>query len=124
MTGSSAEGWEYLIDYTRFSRVTATTGGDELLDGSVPEDRVYYPFVMILSDTSGASNSVDIGKVEEDGSTTSVMQNFNLDANETRILEASSIGVIFTRIEGGSNVEFTSVSDSVEVTMFYFPNEV
>lgn len=124
MTGSSAEGWEYLIDYTRFGRVTATTGGNKLLDNPVPEDRVYYPFVMVLSDTSGAANSIDIGKVEEDGSTTSVIQNFNLDANETRVLEASSIGVIFPRVEGGANVEFTAGSDSVEVTMFYFPNEV
>lgn len=124
MTGSSSSDWEYLIDYTRFDRVTATTGGDNILSSDVPEDRVYYPFVLILSDTSGGANTVDIGKVEEDDSVSSVITSFNLGSNETRVLKASEIGVIFPRLEGDTNIQFTAGSNSVEATIFYFPNEV
>jgi hypothetical protein len=116
--------WEFLADVSRFDNVTDDTTGSNILSSDVPEDRVYYPFVMVLSDTAGAANTVQLDKVEEDDTATTIYSNFNLSANETRFITAETLGLVLPRLEGDTNLKLTAGVDGVEGTVFYFPNEV
>lgn len=115
---------EELFAASKSSHVTSTTAGNEVLSSDVPEARVYYPWMIVLSDTSAAANTVTVQKVEEGGATTDILPNFNLAANESRVLDGSELGLAFEPLEGGTNMEFTAGANNVEATVFYLQNEV
>lgn len=123
MSGISSASWEQLIDTTKFERVVDDGSGSDVFDSDIPEDRVYYPYVVIISDTSGSANTATIDKVGEDGDTETI-HSFNVPEDETLVYESSDLGVILPRLEGGTNLSVTADSDGIELTVFYFPNEV
>lgn len=119
----TVDDWFRLATSSDFDHVTATTNGDNLFSNDVPEARIRYPFLLILSDTSGAANTVDFDKVEEDDTTTAIHPNFNLGADETVTLTAAELGLILPRFEGGTNLQFTAGANNVEVTALFVDNE-
>lgn len=111
-----------LLEKVKFDHVTATTGGDDILSGDVPEERIYLPVGIVLSDTSGSSNTVSIDKVEEDDTTTTLIPNFNLAGNESVIHLLSDIVFVIPRLEGDTNLQFTAGANNVEATLLYLEN--
>lgn len=122
MTGFSVSDWISFMEKTVFHNVTATTGGDNVLASDVPEDRVRIPLALWLTDTSGAANTVDIQKVEEDDTTTDLHMNFNLGANESVVITAEELSAILPRLEGDTNLQFTAGAADVEVTLITVDN--
>lgn len=111
-----------LMERSEYDHVTAGTGGSNVLSSDVPEGRILIPLGVILSETSGSSNTVDLSRVEDDDTTTVIAPNINLGANETVFLNVMDDGLILPKLEGGSNLEATAGSSSVEVTLVYVHN--
>lgn len=122
MTGLTVDEWVRLLEKTRFENVTATTGGDNVFSSDVPEDRIAIPLAIWLTDTSGAANTVDIQKVEEDDTTTDLHMNFNLGPNESVVISMEELGAILPRFEGDTNLELTAGANNVEATLIYVYN--
>lgn len=119
MTSFEPSEWASILEHGKFANESDDTSGTELLSSDVPEERVLIPLAFLISDTSGAANTADFQKVEEDDTTTALHTNFNLGANETVILEPAEFATVIPRLEGDSNIQFTAGSDGVEVTMLY-----
>lgn len=116
--------WRDILDRTRFATVSDDSTGTNVFGSDIPEDRVRYVWGMILSETSGASNTLTINKVEEDDTTTTMINSLNLGASESIFLSLQDVGVLLPSLEGDTNVEFNANSDGVNATVFYFDNEV
>lgn len=119
MTDISPAEWVGILERARYAQASDDTSGTNLLSSDVPEERVLIPIAFIISDTSGAANTVDLQKVEEDDTTTAIHTNFNLGSNETVTLEPTEFATIIPRLEGDTNLQFTAGSDGVEITMVY-----
>lgn len=120
MTGFSVEEWVSLVEKSKHAQATDDTSGTSLLSSNVPEDRILIPIGFIISDTSGADNTVDFSRSGEN--TDTIHSNFNVGANETVVVGIDELATITPRIEGGSNIDITASSDGIEVTMLYVFN--
>jgi len=109
-----------LKEKSQFAQATDDTSGTSLFSSNIPEAEVYIPLGLILSDTSGSANSVDLSKSGEASET--FHGTFNLAGNETRTVGAGSVETLVPRLEGGSNLDITANSDGVEATLVYVPN--
>lgn len=115
--------WLRFMELVKFDNVQASTGGDNLFSSDVNEERIEYPLVLILNETSGGANTVDIASVEEDDTTTTIVNNINLKANETLIFGVNDVGVVVPRIAGGENLEFTVGANNVDVAMYFIRDD-
>lgn len=111
-----------LMERSDFDHTTDDATGSNILSSNVEEERVLIPIGMVISETSGAANTVDVDKVEEDGTTTPILPGFNLGANETRVLSMMGDGAILPRLEGGTNISVTAGTDGVEATLVWVHN--
>ncbi len=110
------------LERVQFDNAVVGTTGSNILDSDVPEEKMLIPLGLIISDTSGAANTATINKVEEDGTTSAIHGNFNLSADETRVVSVFDNGVILPRLEGGTNLEVVAGSDNVDVTLIWVHN--
>lgn len=114
--------WVNFLDFVKHDTVTASTSGDSLLSSNVSEDRIVYPLVLILNEQSGSTNTVDIAYSGERSDT--IVSNINLGANETLIIGVQDVGIVIPRVAGGNNLDFTTGSNNVDVTMYFVRDEV
>lgn len=119
MTAFTVEEWVSLMEKAKVANATDDTSGTDVI-GTVPEDRIAIPLVFVISDTSGAANTVDIAFSGE--ATGTIHANFNLGASETRVLSAEELATIVPNIQGGADINITAGSDGVEVTLVYVEN--
>lgn len=113
-----------LGDYIDYANVTDDAFGSNLFDSDVDPDKTYYIIALIISDTSGAANSATINEVQNDNSKKTIHANFNLGADETRVIGEESDVMALPPVDGGENIEVLASSDGVEVTALYFTDEV
>lgn len=113
-----------LGDYIDYAHVTDDGTGSNLFDSDVDADKTYYPLAMILSDTSGASNSASISEVKNDDTTQTITGTFNVGADETRMVGVGSEMLVLPPVDGGENLEFQANSDGIEATVIYLTDEV
>lgn len=111
-----------IAERSNFDHQTVSSSGDEILGSDVPEERVLIPLALILSEQGGAATQVDINKVEEDSTTTSIHPGFNLASNETRVINLMDDGPVLPKLEGGTNIQGSSDGNDVEATLVWVHN--
>lgn len=112
--------WLELMDISQFDIAQDDATGTNFFASDVPEEKVRYPWALIISEQNGAANTFDLSKIEEDNTETVIIPNFNLAANESIMLSVEDLGPVLPRLEGGTNLEIQAGLDGVDATVFYF----
>lgn len=112
--------WLELMDISGFAIAQDDATGTNFFGSDIPEERIRYVWAIIVSEQSGAANTFDLNKVEEDDTTTTILPNFNLTGNETVVLSAQDLGPVLPRLEGDTNLELNANADGVDATVFFF----
>lgn len=108
----------------KFEETQVAGAATNVFNSDVPESEMRYVFGAYLSETSGGANTLTISKVEEDDTTTPIVNAYNLGANESEFLSAGDVSLILPALEGGTNLELNSGSDGVNVTLLWYPDEI